>query len=264
MIVGASESVLRRHSLLATVTGTVAFFSPWRCLRFSSWTVYHGVTRLWRFLSFFVDVSIHSFSSAQSVDRCACGVVRTDRVWSGSSDRSSIWQCPDLRVQALPHRRETPFRECFAEVHGVVSSTVVDLELLPHWYRSHRADVPICGPWANTTSEPRRSFSVPAHTLHEQVGDLVLKGDASSTTKVYLEALGLPIAFHGTSIPAPTWVQLASTPGLCVASLFTKRRCYFRCENSRQSILHVWTSVKTTKYASVSLVSWQCFLCARR
>ena len=54
---------------------------------------------------------------------------------SGSSDRSSIWQCPRLASAGLAHRRETPFRECFAEVHGVVSSTVVDLELLPHWYR---------------------------------------------------------------------------------------------------------------------------------
>ena len=92
---------------------------------------------------------------------------------SGSSDRSSIWQCPRLASAGLAHRRAPPFRECFAEVHGVVSSTVVDWVLLPHWYRqnavpvhspgSHRADVSICGPWANTTSQHRRRFSVPAH-----------------------------------------------------------------------------------------------------
>ena len=33
--------------------------------------------------------------------------------------------------------------------------------------------------------------------LYEQVGDLILKGDASAPSKVYQEALGLQIAFHG-------------------------------------------------------------------
>ena len=55
-------------------------------------------------------------------------------------------------------------------------------------------------------------------TLYEQVGDVVLKGDASATIKVYLEALGLHIAFHGTSVPAPTWVPLSSWSLPCRSS----------------------------------------------
>ena len=53
----------RRHSCLTTETGTVALFSPWRCLSFSSLTVwktflfgnrdrYHGFSRQWRCLRF--------------------------------------------------------------------------------------------------------------------------------------------------------------------------------------------------------------------
>ena len=46
---------------------------------------------------------------------------------SGSSNRSSIWQCPRLASAGLAHRRAPPCRECFTEVHGVLSSTVVEL-----------------------------------------------------------------------------------------------------------------------------------------
>ena len=135
---------------------------------------------------------------------------RTDRSCLGAGRRTDrrSGSAPDLRVQALPTVAKRPSESVllrFTELFRPLSSI---WNFFHTGTGSHRADVPICGPWANTTSEPRRSFSVPAHTLHEQVGDLVLKGDASSTTKVYLEALGLPIAFHGTSIPAPTWVQL--------------------------------------------------------
>jgi len=76
-------------------------------------------------------------------------------------------------------------------------------------------------------------------TLYEQVGDLVLKGDASATTKVYQEALGLQIAFHGTSVPAPTWVPLAQplvfalqflSPGELLSSASV---CHTWCEGTR-------------------------------
>ena len=46
---------------------------------------------------------------------------------SGSSNRSSTWQCPRLASAGLAHRRALPCRECFAEVHEVLSSTVVEV-----------------------------------------------------------------------------------------------------------------------------------------
>ena len=68
----------------------------------------------------------------------------------------------------------------------------------------------MCGPWPTPPSNivADSQFQRMA-TLYEQVGDLVLKGDASATTKVHQEALGLQISFHGTNVPAPTWVPLA-------------------------------------------------------
>ena len=89
-----------------------------------------------------------SFTSAQSsrqervrsrtVRSWTCPLPRFKSVFrSGSSDRSSIWQCPRLASAGLAHRRAPPCRECFAEVHGVVSSTVVDLVLLPPWCRQN-------------------------------------------------------------------------------------------------------------------------------
>ena len=69
---------------------------------------------------------------SRTIRSWTCPLPRFKSVFrSGSSDRSSIWQCPRLACAGLAHRRAPSSRECFAEVHGVVSSTVVDLVLLP-------------------------------------------------------------------------------------------------------------------------------------
>ena len=160
----------------------------------------------------------HSFSSAQSVDRSACGVVRSDRGRAYSPDSSACFgagrrtdrrsgSAPDLRVQALPtvaHRPSESVLLRFTKLFHPLSSIgyffhtgtgrtlfqfipQVRTELM--FPSVHHGPIP--PPNIVADSQFQRMA-----TLHEQVGDLVLKGDASSTTKVYLEALGLPIAFH--------------------------------------------------------------------
>ena len=154
-MVGASESVHRRHSCLATETGTVAFFLTIEVPQFQfidsveDTLVWQKRQVPWRFSPGGASVSswtspFPSFSNAQS-SRLLTGAraesydqivdVPTPQIQERSSDRSSILQCPRLASVGLAYRHAPPCRECFAEVHGVVSSTVVDLVLLPPWYR---------------------------------------------------------------------------------------------------------------------------------
>ena len=187
----------------------------WRCLRFSSLTVwrtllfgkrdrYHGVSRLWRCLSFFVDVSIPQFPQRtveQTVDRSVCGVVRSDRGRAHSPDSSSCFgagrrtdrrsgSAPDLRVQALP-----------TVAHRPSESVLLRLTELFH---------PLSSSW---------------------------------------------YFFHPGTGRTPV---LTGLDGHYPFFMLHKRRCYFRCENSRQSILDAWTCLDFCEHVQARRV---CLLC---
>ena len=160
----------------------------------------------------------HSFSSAQSVDRSACGVVRSDRGRAHSPDSSACFgagrrtnrrsgSAPDLRVQALPtvaHRPSESVLLRFTELFHPLSSTGYFFHTgtgrtLSQFIPQIRTELMFRSVDRGPTPPPNivadSQFQRMA-TLHVQVGDLVLKGDASSTTKVYLEALGLLFALQ--------------------------------------------------------------------